>query len=53
MVGVVSLSVYGGNFVLAKVCLGSSVSVVYEVEECPLLRGSKCISSIVQSIGCK
>ena len=32
---------------------GAHQCLLYELEECPLLRGSKCISSMVQSIGCK
>ena len=49
--GVVSLSVFGGNFVLAKVRLGAHQCPLFGVERCPLLGGSKCISFMVKSIG--
>ena len=48
-----SLSVFGGNFVLAKVRLGTDQCPLFGVERYPLLGGSKCISSMVKSIGGK
>ena len=51
LAGVVSLSTFGGNFVLAKVQRLGLISVCFM--ECPLLRGSKCISFVVKSIGGK
>ena len=51
-VGVASLSVFGGNFVLTKVRRGL-ISVRCSELRCPLLGGSKCISSMVKSIGGK
>ena len=50
-VGVASLSVFRGNFVLAKGTLGPDQCPLFEVERCPLLGGSKCISCMVKSIG--
>ena len=52
-VGVASLSVFGGNFVLAKVRRGLISVRCSELRGCPLLGGSKCISSMVKSIGGK
>ena len=52
-VGVASLSVFGGNFVLAKVHWGADQCPLFGVERCPLLGGSKCINSMVKSIGGK
>ena len=50
-VGVASLSVFGGNFVLANLStLGPDQCPLFGVERCPLLGGSKCISSMVKSI---
>ena len=51
LVGVVSLSVLRGDFVLTKVRLGLISVVVSGVEGCPLIGGSKCIGSMVKSIG--
>ena len=51
--GVTSLSVFGGNFVLAKGTSGTDQCPLFGVERCPLLRGSKYISSMVKSIGGK
>ena len=45
-----SLSVFGGNFVLAKITLGTDQCPLFGVERCPLLGGSKCISSMLKSI---
>ena len=45
---VASLSVFGGNFVLAKVRPGPDQCPLFGVERCPLLGGSKCISSMVK-----
>ena len=52
-VGVVSLSIFGGNFVLAKVCLGFISCLLYKVERCMLPGGLKCVSSMAKSIGAK
>ena len=52
-VGVVSLSIFGGNFVLAKVCLGFISCLLYTVERCMLPGGLKCVSSMAKSIGAK
>ena len=49
--GVASLSVFRGNFVLAKGTLGPDQCPLFRVERCPLLGGSKCISCMVKSIG--
>ena len=51
-VGVTLLSIFGGNFVLAKVHWGL-ISVRLSELRCLLLGGSKCISFMVKSIGCK
>ena len=49
--GVTSLSIFGVNFVLAKVGWGLiSVHCSERIEMCLLLSGSKCISSMVKSI---
>ena len=45
--GVASLSVFGGNFVLAK----ADQCLLFGVERCLLLGGSHCISSMVKAIG--
>ena len=51
LVCVVSMSIF---IVLAKVSLGLiSVCTLYEVQKCPLLRGSKGNSSMVKQIGGK
>ena len=47
-VGVSSLSVFGGNFILARVRLAQCL--LFRVERCLLLGGSKYISSTVKSI---
>ena len=61
-VGVASLSVFGGNFVLAMQgtsgpdqcpLFGVERCPLFGVERCPLLGGSKCISSMLKSIGGK
>ena len=53
-VGVASLSVFGGNFVLhGQGTSGPDQCPLFGVERCPLLGGSKCISSMVKSIGGK
>ena len=49
-----SLSIFGGNFVLARVCRGGGGGgwcPLFGVERCPLLGGSKCISGMVKSTG--
>ena len=48
---VVSLSLFRGNVVLVK--SGAHQYQLYGVERCPLLRGLKCVTSIVKSIGGK
>ena len=48
--GVTSLSIFGGNFVLAKICLGADQYPSFRVERCLLLGGLKCISSMVNLI---
>lgn len=44
------LSVFGGNFVLAKASMGLIMQCpLYGVEKCPLLENSKCIGSMGKS----
>ena len=50
-VGVASLSVFGGNF--GQSMSGPDRCPLFGIERCPLLGGSKCISSMVKSIGGK
>ena len=50
-VGIVSLSVLGGNFVLAKVCWGLTSVRCSELSRCQLLGSSKCICSVVNQSG--
>ena len=52
-VGVTSLSIFGGNFVLGKVCWGMiSVRCLEYVERCPLLGGSRGQVSRLLCRGC-
>ena len=43
-VGVSSLSIFGGDFATS----GPDQCPLFEVERCPLLGGSKCISSTIK-----
>ena len=46
-----SLSIFGGNFVLARFVGRGGWCPLFGVERCPLLGGSKCISVMVKSTG--
>ena len=48
----VGVAIFGGNFVLNKVCRGLQCPL-FGVERCLFPGGSKCISSVIKSIGGK